>query len=132
MVEQAGSKNVGILGISFKAGTDDLRESPLVTLVETLSGRGYRLQIYDRHVLLSRLDGSNKAYIQRELPHISELLRDNMEEVIRSSDTIVIGNCDPEFRSALANLPKGKTVIDLVRIETDLQTMPPGYEGISW
>jgi GDP-mannose 6-dehydrogenase len=132
MVEQAGSKKVGLLGLSFKAGTDDLRESPLVSLVETLYGRGYQIRIYDRHVLLSRLVGSNKAYIEQELPHISELLCADMQEVIDSCDTLVIGNSAAEFRTVLPAIPAGKKVIDLVRIEPDLSRRPAGYQGIGW
>ncbi|MFO0914636.1 MAG: nucleotide sugar dehydrogenase [Pirellulales bacterium] len=132
LAEQAGHRNIGLLGLSFKAGTDDLRESPLVELVETLYGRGYRIKIYDRHVLLSRLVGSNKAYIQHELPHIGELLCDDMQKVIQDSDTIIIGNSAPEFREALASIPDNKTVIDLVRIERNLDGVPEGYQGIGW
>ena len=132
LVEQAGSKEVGLLGLSFKAGTDDLRESPLVALVETLLGKGYHIKIYDSNVSLARLVGANKAYIEKGIPHISELLCDSLEEVVKASDTIVIGNPADEFRSALKTIPAGKTVIDLVRITPDLSLTPDGYKGIGW
>jgi GDP-mannose 6-dehydrogenase len=132
LAEQAGNRQIGLLGLSFKAGTDDLRESPLVELVETLYGRGYQIRVYDRHVLLSRLVGANKAYIEQELPHISQLLCEDMQQVIDHAETIIIGNSAPEFRAVLAHLPAEKTVIDLVRIIRDLDAAPEGYQGIGW
>lgn len=132
MVERAGNKKVGLLGLSFKAGTDDMRESPLVALVETLLGKGYQLKIFDKNVSLAKLVGSNKAYIENEIPHIGELLTESLDEVIAASDTIIIGNSAPEFREALGRIPDGKTVIDLVRITDDLSNVPDGYQGIGW
>lgn len=132
LVEQLGNKKVGLLGLSFKAGTDDLRESPMVTLVETLRGRGYEIQIYDENVALSRLVGSNKAYIEQELPHVSELLADTMEHVIESSDTIVIGNPDPRFAKIVEELPANKQVVDLVRIVPGWKSDSHQYHGIGW
>ncbi len=132
MIEDAGSKNVGLLGLSFKAGTDDLRESPLVALVESLLGKGYNIKIYDSNVALARLVGANKTYIEKGIPHIAELLTDSLEEVVKVSDTIVIGNPADEFRDALGSMPAEKTVIDLVRIVADLKATPEGYKGIGW
>ncbi len=132
LVEEAGSKEVGLLGLSFKAGTDDLRESPLVALVETLLGKGYHIKIYDSNVSLARLVGANKAYIEKGIPHISELLCDSLDEVVKASDTIVIGNPADEFREALKTISADKTVIDLVRITPDLSSTPDGYKGIGW
>jgi GDP-mannose 6-dehydrogenase len=132
LVEKAGGRQVGLLGLSFKAGTDDLRESPLVTLAETLLGKGYRLRIYDANVSLARLVGSNRAYIEKEIPHIAELFCEDPDMVVAASDTIVIGNGDPVFADALARVPAGKTVIDLVRIADDLAGAPDGYRGIGW
>lgn len=132
LVERAGSKNVGLLGISFKAGTDDLRESPLVTLVETLLGRGYNLKIFDSNVSLAKLVGANKAYIEGQIPHIGDALVDSIDKIINECDTIIIGNPAPEFREALKSIPDNKRVIDLVRITDDLSETPKGYEGIGW
>lgn len=132
MVQDTGHKQIGLLGLSFKAGTDDLRESPLVTLVETLLGRGYDLRIFDANVSMSRLVGSNKAYIEQQLPHVGQLLCESLDEVIDKSQTIVIGNNDSRFSAALSGIPADKTVIDLVRIVKELDHVPAGYQGIGW
>jgi GDP-mannose 6-dehydrogenase len=132
MVMRAGNKKVGLLGLSFKAGTDDLRESPLVTLVETLHGRGYKVKIFDEHVCLSRLIGANRAYIEHQLPHIGAMLCESMDEVVQQSETIVIGNAHQAFRDLLPRIPSSKTVIDLVRINNELHPVPCNYHGIGW
>jgi len=132
LVVAAGSKKVGLLGLSFKAGTDDLRESPLVFLTEQLLGRGYKLKIFDSNVSLSKLVGANKAYIEKEIPHIGDLLCDSMEQVIQESDTIIIGNPDKRFGEILPSIPANKTVIDLVRIAPDRSGVSAKYVGIGW
>lgn len=131
-IERLKNRKVGLLGLSFKAGTDDLRESPMVTLVETLLGRGYEIRIFDENVSLSRLVGSNKAYIEQELPHISEMLHESMEDVIAASDTIVIGNPDPRFADVARQVPPGKQVVDLVRIVPEWLSDLDNYHGIGW
>lgn len=131
-IERLKNRKVGLLGLSFKAGTDDLRESPMVTLVETLLGRGYEIRIFDENVSLSRLVGSNKAYIEQELPHISEMLHESMEDVIAASDTIVIGNPDPRFADVARQVPPGKQVVDLVRIVPEWLSCLDNYHGIGW
>ena len=129
MVLQTGKKRIGVLGFSFKAGTDDLRESPMVTLIETLIGKGLQLAIYDRDVSLARLFGANKEYIEREIPHISQLMRGSVDEVISDSEVIVIGNKADEFRSIETQI-EGHVVLDLVRIFD--RTSDGSYEGICW
>jgi GDP-mannose 6-dehydrogenase len=130
MVLRTGNKQVGVLGFSFKAGTDDLRESPMVTLIETLLGKGLELVIYDRDVSLARLFGSNKAYIEEEIPHIAKLMRGSIDEVLESANTIVIGNRSEEFRQIESRLRPGQTVIDLVRLFDRMSG--DGYQGICW
>jgi GDP-mannose 6-dehydrogenase len=131
MVLHSGKKRVGVLGFSFKAGTDDLRESPMVTLIETLIGKGFELTIYDRDVLLARLVGANKEYIEREIPHISKLMRDTIEGVLNDSDVVIIGNQAAEFRSVAERLRKDQQLIDLVRL-FDSRTSSENYQGICW
>lgn len=130
MVLRTSKKRVGILGFSFKAGTDDLRESPMVTLIETLIGKGLELVIYDRDVSLARLFGSNREYIEHEIPHIAKLMRGSIDEVLSASDTIVIGNKSEEFRQIEARLRPDQTVIDLVRLFD--RPSSNGYQGICW
>jgi len=125
-------KKVGFLGLSFKGGTDDLRESPIVDLAESLIGKGFDLHIYDRHVSLARLLGANKEYIEREIPHLSRLLSSSATELIEQSDVIVVGNRDEEFPKLLANLPPQKMVVDLVRILPNPPTDGRRYYGICW
>lgn len=131
MVQATGKRKVGVLGFAFKAGTDDLRESPMVTLIETLLGKGAQLSIYDADVNLARLVGANKEYIEREIPHIAQLMRSSMREVLDAADVLIIGNKADEFRQIENSLRDGQQVIDLVRIFGARRT-EDGYEGICW
>ena len=131
MVLSTNKKRIGILGLSFKAGTDDLRESPMVTLVETLIGKGFQLAIYDRDVSLARLFGANKEYIEREIPHISQLMRSSLGEVLEHSDVLIIGNKASEFREIETQLREGQMIIDLVRLFGE-RTSDGSYQGICW
>ncbi|MFW6116107.1 MAG: nucleotide sugar dehydrogenase [bacterium] len=132
MIIATGHKSIGMLGFSFKAGTDDLRESPLVEVIETLLGKGYEIRIYDRNVSLARLHGANRAYIEREIPHIATLMCDSIDEVLSESDVIVIGNNSAEFRPVLKRARLDQPVIDLVRIMEDSDHVHAQYEGICW
>jgi GDP-mannose 6-dehydrogenase len=132
MVVETGKKRVGLLGFSFKAGTDDLRESPIVILAEALLGKGYSLCIYDRNVSIARLVGANKEYINKQIPHLSSLLSDSIDEVIAQSDVIVVGNGSPEFAEALKKTRPDQTVIDLFRLKVDRADVPAAYTGICW
>jgi GDP-mannose 6-dehydrogenase len=130
MVLETGRKRVGILGLSFKPGTDDLRESPMVTLIETLIGKGLKLAIYDREVQLARLFGANREYIESEIPHISSLMRSTLTEVLDASEVIVIGK-DEEFRNLAGSPLNGHVFIDLVRLfHADVDRKD--YGGICW
>jgi GDP-mannose 6-dehydrogenase len=130
MITAKDKRRIGILGFSFKAGTDDLRESPMVELIERLIGKGYDLKLYDRNVRLAGLIGANKDYILNRIPHISKLMVDSAAEVMAHAEVIVIGNADGEFEAALKNRNPDQQVIDLVRIEGSAGTA--GYDGICW
>ena len=132
MVVETGRKRVGLLGFSFKAGTDDLRESPIVILAEALLGKGYSLRIYDRNVSIARLVGANKDYINTQIPHLSSLLCETTDEVIDGSDVIVVGNGSPEFADALKRTRPDQVVIDLFRVKADPREIPARYTGICW
>ena len=131
-VLEIGRKRVGLLGFSFKAGTDDLRESPIVILAEALLGKGLQVRIYDRNVSLARLIGANKEYIEGQIPHLSSLLRTSVQEVIDESDVIVVGNASAEFREALIACRSDQVIIDLVRIPVDRAQVAAEYRGICW
>ncbi len=132
MVMDAGASKVGVLGFSFKAGTDDLRESPVVEMIERLIGKGYDLKLYDRNVNLARLIGANRDYILNKIPHIAKLMVPDMEGVLDHAEVLVIGNNDPAFRAVLNDGPgAGKKIIDLVRISGEPCAVE-GYEGICW
>jgi len=131
MVLATGRKNVGVLGLSFKSGTDDLRESPMVTLVETLIGKGMKLSIYDRDVELARLFGANKEYLEDGIPHISQLLRTDLDEVIEQAEVIIIGKKENEFRRLADKLNNGRVIIDLVRL-LEVEDARKSYQGLCW
>ena len=131
-IVDTGKKRIGLFGFSFKAGTDDLRESPMVILAEALLGKGYELCIYDRNVSIARLVGANKRYINEQIPHLSRHLCESIDEVIDQSDVIVIGNGSPEFTEAVTRCRPDQTVIDLVRLPLDFSRVQAQYDGICW
>ncbi|PTQ69642.1 GDP-mannose 6-dehydrogenase [Nitrosomonas oligotropha] len=130
MIVEKGNKKIGILGFSFKAGTDDLRESPLVEVIEFLIGKGYELKLYDKNVNLAALTGANQDYILNHIPHISRLMASSMDEVLNFAQTIVIGNSAAEFRNVPDEIKSGQVVVDLVRIVPKLSGEQ--YDGICW
>lgn len=120
-----GRARIGVFGMSFKAGTDDLRESPTVSIVETLLGKGLQIAIYDGRVSLAQLVGANREYVEQHLPHIATLLRPTLDEVLRESDVLVIANGDQEFATLADRLQQGQVLIDLVGMTTrDLHIAP--------
>lgn len=123
-------KKIAILGLSFKAGTDDLRNSPFVEVVEILLGRGFDLCIYDNNIQIARLTGKNKEYIERRIPHLERLLSDDLAVLIASADVIVVGNKEKEFLNALENT-SGKIIIDMVRLPESIISRNI-YIGINW
>jgi GDP-mannose 6-dehydrogenase len=131
-IVETGRKKIGLLGFSFKAGTDDLRESPLVILAEALLGKGYEICIYDKNVSLARLVGANKQYIEEQIPHLSRHLCLSTDEVIANSEVIVVGNGSAEFSEAVTRCRPDQIVIDLVRIPIDFSKVHARYDGICW
>ena len=132
LVLQSGARRVGMLGMSFKPGTDDLRESPLVSLIELMVGKGIELAIYDRDVSEAQLMGSNREYIENEIPHIWSLMRNTAQEVIDFAPVVVVGNATGEIRALGAEPFAAKTVIDLARLFTQQPANTAGYDGICW
>jgi GDP-mannose 6-dehydrogenase len=132
LVRRTEKRRIGVLGLSFKAGTDDLRESPIVVLIETLIGKGYKLSVYDEEVSLAKLVGANRRYIEQTIPHISSLMLGSPRDVIESSDVVLISKNTRPIREALANYADGRAVIDLVHALDGLTERPKGYEGICW
>ena len=131
-VLETGRKRVGLLGFSFKAGTDDLRESPMVSLAEMLIGKGVCLKIYDRNVSIARLVGANKQYIEEQIQHLSSLMVGSIDELIEQSEVIVVGNQSPEFVEALSKVRDDQIVIDLVKLPLSDSDIPKGYRGLCW
>jgi GDP-mannose 6-dehydrogenase len=131
-VLETGKKRIGLLGFSFKAGTDDLRESPIVILAEALLGKGCSLSIYDKNVSLAKLVGANKEYIEQQIPHLSSLLCGTVDEVIGQSEVLVVGNNSPEFGEALMRCRPDQIVIDLVRLPISGAEIQADYRGICW
>jgi GDP-mannose 6-dehydrogenase len=131
MVMAQNKRRVGVLGFSFKAGTDDLRESPMVEVIERLLGKGYDLRIYDRNVNMAALTGANRDYILNHIPHISRIMVSSLAEVIDFGEVLVVGNGAAEFREALQSPREGQVVVDLVRI-ADRRSQEGRYDGICW
>ncbi|MEV6611134.1 nucleotide sugar dehydrogenase [Kutzneria sp. NPDC051319] len=136
-IAATGRRRIGLFGLSFKPGTDDLRESPLVELAERLLGKGYDLRIYDANVTLSRLMGANREYIESRLPHLGELLSNSVTEVMAHSEVCVIGCRDDAVLEALApeqfNAAGERVIVDLVRLpDAELRRERPGYVGLGW
>jgi GDP-mannose 6-dehydrogenase len=130
LVMAGGSRRVGILGLAFKAGTDDLRESPTVALVELLIGKGCQVTIHDRDVARANIIGSNRDYVEREIPHLWSLMRESPHEVIAASDTVVIGNTSQEYQQ-LGSALDGSLVVDLARAIKG-RVSDSRYQGICW
>jgi GDP-mannose 6-dehydrogenase len=126
-----GPRRVGILGLSFKAGTDDLRESPMVDVVERLLGKGFDITIYDGNVNLARLTGANREFILSQVPHIAQLMVSSMQDVLEVAEIIVVGNDDSEFKSVVDRLRPGQHVIDLVGV-FEMRTNEERVDGIGW
>ncbi len=130
MITGKARRRVGVLGFAFKAGTDDLRESPVVDVIEYLIGKGYDLRLYDQNVSMAALTGANRDYILNHIPHISRLMVDSIEQVLEFAETLVIGNGAEEFRQALGRLRPDQQIVDLVRLSD--RVSDGTYDGICW
>lgn len=131
IMDKARSGRVGLLGLSFKSGTDDLRESPLVEIAERLYGKGIDLRIYDKNVHYSNLNGANLGFVNSRLPHLSKLMVDDLDEIYDHADVIVVGNADPHFADVMQRCKPAQSVVDLVRINSERRT-EGAYEGLCW
>ena len=129
LIMDKGHTRIGILGFSFKAGTDDLRESPMIEIIERLAGKGYDLRIYDKNVQIAKLVGANRDFILNHIPHVSKLMVDDVDTVLKHAKTIVIGNKDPDFQTIPERLHDGQCVVDLVRL-ANCRSNNGVYEGI--
>ena len=132
MILEQGERSVGVIGLSFKSGTDDLRESPLVELVERLIGKGMILKIYDPEVQMSRLIGANKRYIEEVVPHIGSLMCESVEEAMQGAATVVVGLSGQEIMAELyAHSHDGQFFLDLVGVPEPAR-LNGEYRGICW
>ncbi len=127
-----GKEKVGFLGLSFKTGTDDLRNSPIIDIIEQLLGKGFYIKIYDKNVHLSQLVGANKEYILKKIPYISKFITDDPSEIINNSDVIVVVNKDEVFGDLLTRVPVEKIIFDLVNIDFKDKEKRKNYIGIAW
>jgi len=127
-----GKRRIGMIGLSFKSGTDDLRESPFVALAEHLIGKGLRLLVYDAEVQFSRLLGANRRFIEERVPHIGSLIRSDLAAVIAESEVLVVGLTDAQIAKALETKTRpDQVVIDLARLPNG-DRLPARYEGLCW
>jgi len=127
-IEAIGKRKIGVLGLSFKAGTDDMRNSPIIQVIESLYGKGYDVRIFDKNVSLSRIIGKNKSVVEEHLPHISSMLKDHIEDVTDWAEVLIVTYKDSLFTGIQPH--EGQVLIDLVRIK-ELENLP-NYEGLWW
>jgi nucleotide sugar dehydrogenase len=131
LIQQTGKKRVAFLGISFKAGTDDLRSSPVVTIAEALIGKGYEISIYDKNVNLSKLSGANREYIDIHIPHLSKLMVNQLGELVDNVEVIVVSNRETEYVDMLLETESSAIIIDMVRLPDPIRSRK-NYVGINW
>ena len=131
LIQQTGKKRIAFLGISFKAGTDDLRNSPAVTIAEALIGKGYDIRIYDKNVHLSKLNGANREYIDVHIPHLSKLMVNQLGKLIDDVDVIVVSNRESEYIDVLLETESSAIIIDMVRLPDPIRSRA-NYVGINW
>ena len=132
MIARDGRRKIALFGLAFKPGTDDMRDSPLVTLAERLLGKGFDLAIYDNFVKISRLLGKNKEFIEREIPHLDRLLQETPEQALDGAQVIVVGHADPAARKAIVAQAAGRRIVDLSGYAELRGAGAAHYEGICW
>ena len=132
LINKSGKQNIGIMGISFKPGSDDLRESPMVELAEKLIGKGFNVSVYDKEVSLAKIRGANKRYIEKMIPHISSIVKPSAQDVFDDSDIIVLCNNSDEIKKVCMQPDNKKVIIDLVRMFANKKEINKPYEGICW
>lgn len=123
---------IGILGLSFKGGTDDLRNSPIIDVIEILLGKGFDIRIYDNNVSLSKLMGANKEYILKKIPYVSKFIVNNLSVILNHSEVIVVVNNEKEFKDVLNKISNDKIIYDLVNIDFESKNKLSQYCGIAW
>ena len=132
LIERFKLRKLGFLGLSFKAGTDDLRESPILRVIGTLVGKGYDVRLHDPSIDMERVLGANRRFVEDELPYLPERLRPSLDDVLAHAEVIVIGNRSAEYRTIGPRLRKGQIVVDLVAA-LDRATVTDGeYHGLAW
>jgi GDP-mannose 6-dehydrogenase len=128
---ETGAKRIAFLGFSFKAGTDDLRESPFVTVIEQLLGKGCSIRIFDKNVELARLLGANKQYLYQVIPHIAELMVENLDDALEDAEIIVATANAPEYLSIVETLKPGQKLLDFARMP-GAEVLGERYDGFLW
>jgi len=132
LIERLRRRRVGVLGLSFKAGTDDLRESPILRVVGTLVGKGYSVLLHDPHIDLDRLLGANRRFVEDEVSYLPERLRAEMRDVVEQSEIVVVGNRSKEYRAVGALLQPGQVLVDLVHGVDRASLVHGEYHGLAW
>lgn len=132
LIVDSGKRKVGVLGLAFKPGTDDLRESPLVALVERLIGRGFEVKVYDRYVREAQITGANRTFIEKEIPHIWSLMAETADEVVDTAEVIVLGTDIARSVVLSEERTRDKAIVDLVRVRDRVVESAAGYRGITW
>ena len=132
LIERLGRRRIGVLGLSFKAGTDDLRESPILRVIGTLVGKGYSVLLHDPNIDMQRVLGANRAFVEHEVPYLPERLRADIDQVVRGSDVVVVANGAKEYRDVGASLREGQCLVDLVRAVDPASLAHGEYHGLAW
>jgi GDP-mannose 6-dehydrogenase len=130
LITRDGKRRIAVLGFAFKGGTDDLRESPIVTVIEALLGKGCDLRLFDPFVNTARLVGANRRYIEQHIPHLARLMVASAEEAVQDADIIILGNINDSYQAALQNLTPAQRIIDLTSNGKTPQT-PATYERLA-